>query len=272
MLLKNKGIAGGIICNAIYNNRKVRSDVIKTYKLDGPIQQKIPAVKLTPAQIKKNEEVIIMKTEKEILIDRFYKVNEAYVKLNFIQEFMNEKTKYWSHIDKEQFFKQSLAIETARRYDNDLVKNLMMHFIIIKRRGMVFNHTYSSQGKKVTFSEFLLMYDIIQIIGITKFEGELNVFSKNKEKLLIESYYEDGKLSIGITKENEKRVIFKDIEDIIDLYKIPENVEDLNFSKGISIVKHPMTDINIYKSQQYNRIENGKTLILVDRYLNMEII
>ena len=212
-----------------------------------------------------------MKTEKEILIDKFYKVNEAYVKLNFINEFMNEKTKYWSYIDKKRFFKQSLAIETARRYDYDLVKNLVIHFIVIKRSGMVFNHTYSSQGKKVTFSEFLLLYDIIQIIGILKFAGEISVFLENKERLLIESYFKAGKLSIGITKEDEKRIIFKDIEDIIDLYKIPENVEDLSFAKGISIVKHPMTDVNIYKSQQSNGVDNGKTLVLVDRYLNMKI-
>lgn len=212
-----------------------------------------------------------MKTERENFIDKFYKVNEAYVKLNFIHEFMSEKTKHWSSIDKEQFFKLCLKIETARRYDNDLVNNLVIHFIIIKRSGMIFNHTYSSQGKKVTFSEFLLLYDIIQIIGILKFEGEISVFSKNKERLLIESYYEDGKLSIGITKEDEKRIIFKDIEDIIDLYKIPENVEDLSFAKGIRIVKHPMTDVNIYKSQQSNRVDNGKTLVLVDRYLNMKI-
>lgn len=212
-----------------------------------------------------------MKTERENFIDKFYKINEAYVKLNFIREFMNEKTKYWSYIDKKRFFKQSLAIETARRYDYDLVTNLVIHFIIVKRRGMIFNHIYSSQGKKVTFSEFIFLYDIIQIIGILKFEGEISVFSKNKERLLIESNYEDGKLSIGITKEDEKRIIFKDIEDIIDLYKIPENVEDLSFAKGISIVKHPMTDVNIYKSQQSNGVNNGKTLVLVDRYLNMEI-
>ena len=212
-----------------------------------------------------------MKTERENFIDKFFKINEAYVKLKFIHEFMNEKTKYWSSIDKEQFFKQNLAIEAARRYDNDLVTNLAIHFIIVKRSGMIFNHTYSSQGKKVTFSEFIFLYDIIQIIGILKFEGEISVFSKNKERLLIESNYEDGKLSIGITKEDEKRIIFKDIEDIIDLYKIPENVEDLSFPKGISIVKHPMTDVNIYKSQQSNGVNNGKTLVLVDRYLNMEI-
>ena len=212
-----------------------------------------------------------MKTEKEILIDKFYKVNEAYVKLNFINEFMNEKTKYWSYIDKKRFFKRSLAIETERGWDYDLVKNLVIHFIVIKRSGMVFNHTYSSQGQKVTFSESLLLYDIIQIIGILKFAGEISVFLENTERLLIESYYEDGKLSIGITKEDEKRIIFKDIEDIIDLYKIPENVEDLSFAKGISIVKHPMTDVNIYKSQQSNGVDNGKTLVLVDRYLNMKI-
>ena len=212
-----------------------------------------------------------MKTERENFIDKFYKINEAYVKLNFIHEFMSEKTKYWSSIDKEQFFKQNLAIEAARRHDNDLVTNLVIHFIIVKRRGMIFNHTYSSQGKKVTFSEFIFLYDIIQIIGILKFEGEISVFSKNKERLLIESNYEDGKLSIGITKEEDMGIIFKDIEDIIDLYKIPENVEDLSFAKGISIVKHPMTDVNIYKSQQSNGVNNGKTLVLVDRYLNMEI-
>ena len=212
-----------------------------------------------------------MKTEKEILIDKFYKVNEAYVKLNFINEFMNEKTKYWSYIDKKRFFKRSLAIETERGWDYDLVKNLVIHFIVIKRSGMVFNHTYSSQGQKVPFSESLLLYDIIQIIGILKFAGEISVFLENTERLLIESYYEDGKLSIGITKEDEKRIIFKDIEDIIDLYKIPENVEDLSFAKGISIVKHPMTDVNIYKSQQSNGVDNGKTLVLVDRYLNMKI-
>lgn len=57
MLVKERALAGKIICNAIYNNRSVRSDIVRTYKLDGPVQQKIPAVKLTPAQIKKNQEV-----------------------------------------------------------------------------------------------------------------------------------------------------------------------------------------------------------------------
>ena len=212
-----------------------------------------------------------MKTGKDILIEKFYEVNKPYVKLNFIKEFMNEKTEAWAVGDIEEFFKQSLAIETSTRFDIDLVKNLLIHFILIKRRGMIFNHTYSNQGKKVTFSEFLLLYDIIQIIGIVKFEGEISVFSKDKERLLIESYYENGKLSIEIKKDDKDRVIFNDIEDIIDLYKIPENVEDLSFPKGISIVKHPMTDVNIYKSQQSNELVNGITMILVDRYLNMEI-
>ena len=148
---------------------------------------------------------------------------------------------------------------------------MLLHFIIIKRKGTVLNHVYSSRGKKVTFSELLLLYDIIQIIGIVNFEGEISLYSKDKERLLIESYYENGKLSIEIKKDDKDRVIFNDIEDLIDLYKIPENVEDLNFAKGISIVKHPMTDVNIYKSKQSNELVNGITMILVDRYLNMEI-
>ena len=56
-----------------------------------------------------------MKTGKDILIEKFYEVNRPYVRLNFINEFVNEKTENWSKDDIEQFFKQSLTIETANR-------------------------------------------------------------------------------------------------------------------------------------------------------------